>query len=88
MKTPFPYFGGKSRIAPLVWTRFGDTPNYVEPFGGSLAVLLARPFPARTETVNDANGFIVNFWRAVQAEPEAVAKWADNPVFELDLSLC
>ena len=85
LKAPFPYFGGKSRIAPLVWTRFGDTPNYVEPFGGSLAVLLARPFPVRTETVNDASGFIVNFWRAVQSEPNAVAKWADNPVFESDL---
>ena len=85
LKAPFPYFGGKSRIAPLVWTRFGDTPNYVEPFGGSLAVLLARPFPVRIETVNDASGFIVNFWRAVQADPNEVAKWADNPVFESDL---
>ena len=40
---PFPYFGGKSRIAHLVWERFGDVPNYVEPFAGSLAVLLGRP---------------------------------------------
>lgn len=40
---PFPYFGGKRRAAPMIWPRLGDTPNYIEPFAGSLAVLLARP---------------------------------------------
>lgn len=39
LKAPFPWFGGKSRVAPQVWERFGDVDNYVEPFAGSLAVL-------------------------------------------------
>jgi hypothetical protein len=82
---PFPYFGGKRRVAHLVWERFGDVPNYVEPFAGSLAVLLARPHPPRTETVNDADCMVANFWRAVQRDPEAVARWADWPVNEADL---
>lgn len=43
MNAPFPYFGGKSRVADLVWSRFGDVKNYVEPFCGSCAVLLKRP---------------------------------------------
>lgn len=43
LKAPFPWFGGKSRVAHIVWERFGDVPNYVEPFAGSLAVLLRRP---------------------------------------------
>jgi hypothetical protein len=47
LRAPFPYFGGKSRAAHLVWAAFGDVPNYVEPFAGSLAVLLGRPTPAR-----------------------------------------
>lgn len=89
MKAPFPYFGGKSRVADIVWERFGDTPNYVEPFFGSGAVLLSRPdshdWAQRIETVNDADGLLSNFWRAVQAEPEAVAHWADWPVNENDL---
>lgn len=86
MKAPFPYFGGKSRVAPLVWQRFGDTPNYVEPFAGSLAVLLAREnWQGRIETVNDADCMISNFWRAVSADPEAVASHADWPVNEADL---
>lgn len=43
LKAPFPYFGGKSRVASIVWERFGDIANYVEPFFGSGAMLIARP---------------------------------------------
>src|SRR5690606_27363744 len=35
--------------------------------------------------VNDKDGFISNFWRAVQADPDAVAHYADWPVIENDL---
>ena len=42
-----PVVWGKSRVADLVWKRFGDTPNYVEPFFGSGAVLLKRPACAK-----------------------------------------
>jgi len=80
-----PTFGGKSKVAAEVWSRFGDVPNYVEPFFGSGAVLLARPHAPSTETINDADGFVANFWRAVQADPEAVARFADWPVNECDL---
>ena len=83
---PFPYFGGKSSVADIVWSAIGDVPNYVEPFFGSGAVLFMRPGGAgEIETVNDADGFLANFWRAVQHDPEATAAWADNPVNEADL---
>jgi DNA adenine methylase len=86
MQAPFPYFGGKSRIASAVWERFGTVRNYVEPFFGTGAVMLLRPQPfTGTETVNDADGMISNFWRAISADPEAVAFHADNPVNENDL---
>ena len=88
-RAPFPYFGGKSRVAAEVWARFGDVPNFVEPFFGSGAVLLARPdahdWPRRVETVNDIDGFISNFWRSVRADPDAVAHHADWPVSECDM---
>ncbi len=79
--------GGKSRIAREVWRRFGDTPNLVEPFFGSGAVLLGRPpFDGnRIETVNDIDAHLSNFWRALRADPDAVAYHADWPVSELDL---
>lgn len=85
MKSPFPWFGGKSSVAAEVWRRFGDVPNYIEPFFGSGAVLLARSRPGHTETVNDLDGFVSNFWRAVKHDPEAVAAWVDYPVIERDL---
>lgn len=85
LKSPFPYFGGKSRVADLVWKRLGDVDNFVEPFAGSLAVTLRRPQPGKIETVNDANHYIVNFWRSVKQSPEIVAEFADHPVTEADL---
>jgi DNA adenine methylase len=84
LTAPFPWFGGKSRVASAVWERFGDVRNYVEPFAGSLAVLLARPSDAKVETVNDKDCYISNFWRAVQQDPEQVAFFADSPVNEAD----
>ena len=86
MKSPWPYFGGKARIAANVWARFGPVANYVEPFFGSGAVLLNRPDAPGIETINDKDHFVANFWRAVQADPEAVAHYADNPVNETDLT--
>lgn len=85
MKAPFPWFGGKSRVAPIVWDRFGDVRNYVEPFAGSLAVLLGRQTEPKIETVNDLDCWIANFWRALQADPEELAVHADWPVNEADL---
>ena len=84
---PFPWFGGKSRAAPLAWDALADVHSYVEPFAGSLAILLGRPGGAgRIETVNDRDGMISNFWRAVAADPDAVAHHADWPVNETDLT--
>ncbi len=83
---PFPWFGGKSRVARAVWKRFGDATNYIEPFFGSGACLLHRPLPfAGNETVNDFDGLVANFWRAVKSDPDAVANYADWPVNENDL---
>lgn len=88
IKCPYPWFGGKARIAPLVWERFGDVKNYVEPFFGGGAVLLKRPawHKGHVETINDINAFLTNFWRAVKADPDAVAHHADWPVNEIDLA--
>lgn len=85
LKAPFPYFGGKRRAASLVWDALGNVDHYVEPFCGSAAVLLARPHEGRCETVNDLDGMIANFWRAVKHAPDAVAEACDWPVTEADL---
>jgi DNA adenine methylase len=84
LRAPFPWFGGKSRVASLVWERFGDVQNYVEPFFGSGAVLLARPHSPKTETINDLDVMVANFWRSLQNDPDAVVVAADRPVNEAD----
>jgi hypothetical protein len=85
---PFPWFGGKSRAAELIWSRFGaaDLGNYVEPFLGSAAVFLQRP-AAFTGwiTLNDLDGHVVNFWRSVRFSPAETAAHAAAPVLECDL---
>ena len=78
-------FGGKRRAADLVWSVLGPVDHYVEPFCGSAAVLLARPDEPRCETVNDLDGMVANFWRALRSDPAAVAGWCDWPVTEVDL---
>ena len=86
LQAPFPYFGGKRKAAETVWPAFGVVDNYVEPFAGSAAVLLAAPPDAtRIETINDFDGFVANFWRALAHDPDAVAHAADWPVNEVDL---
>jgi len=87
-KAPFPWFGGKSQAAPLVWQLLGDVDHYVEPFCGTMAVLLERPHPCNrtyySETVSDADGLLVNAWRGIQWHPDEVAEHASWPVSEAD----
>ncbi len=85
LKAPFPWFGGKSRAVDAVWGAFGEVDCYVEPFAGSAAMLLAAPEGKRVETINDFDGFVANFWRALAHDPDAVAHAADWPVNEVDL---
>ena len=89
MKAPFRYFGGKSKVASLVWSRLDhNTHHYFEPFAGSLAVLLGRPQASRkstVETVNDMDGMVVNFFRSVKHDPDTLVKYAYDPVSSVDM---
>jgi len=86
LTAPFPYFGGKRLAAKSIWGALGDVGGYVEPFCGSAAVLLARPpfTGRRVETINDADGWLVNAWRAIQLSPAEVAAHCSGPVTEID----
>ena len=85
LAAPFPYFGGKANACEQVWQAFGAVDNYVEAFAGSAAMLLGAPDGKRIATINDADGFVANFWRAIAQDPEAVAHHADWPCNEVDL---
>ena len=87
VKAPFPYFGGKTKVAADVWAALGDCKHYIEPFFGSGAVLLSRPekHVSKMETINDKDGFVANVWRSLQLSPDETARWCDWPVNHADL---
>jgi DNA adenine methylase len=68
VKPPFTYFGGKTAIADRIAALLPAHEHYVEPFAGSLAVLLAKP-PSPMETVSDLDGDLMNFWRILRDRP-------------------
>jgi DNA adenine methylase len=68
VKPPVAYFGAKTTIAAQIAALLRPHAHYVEPFAGSLAVLLAKP-PSRMETVNDIDGDLMTFWRMLRDRP-------------------
>ncbi len=67
------YLGGKMRLADRLIALMPPHQHYVEPYAGSLAVLLAKP-PAAHETVNDLDGDLVTFWRVLRDRPDDLAR--------------
>jgi DNA adenine methylase len=73
IRPPVPYFGGKITLAPQIVALFPPHRHYVEPFCGSLAVLLAKA-PADHETVNDLDGDVMAFWRVLRDRPSELER--------------
>lgn len=70
---PMAYYGGKTRLAAKIAGLLPPHEHYIEPFAGSLAVLFAKR-PARMETVNDLDGHLMAFWRALRDQPAELAR--------------
>ena len=83
---PFPWMGGKRNITEDVWKRLGNPLQYIEPFCGSAAMLLACPNPGSLEVICDMNMYVANFWRCIKFQPDAVYEWQDYPVIHVDLA--
>lgn len=69
---PFAYYGGKTSIAEKIASLLPPHEHYVEPFAGSLAVLLAK-VRSVMETVNDIDGDLMTFWRVLREHPDELA---------------
>lgn len=70
---PMAYCGGKTRLARRIAGTFVPHDHYVEPYAGSLAVLLAKE-PSKIETANDLDGDIMTFWRVLRDQPTELAR--------------
>lgn len=81
---PLKWHGGKHYLAKQIIRLMPPHVHYVEPFGGGLAVLLARdpddqslwlpPHKGVSEVVNDRHGQLMNFWRVLQT-PETFVRF-------------
>lgn len=72
MRTPLTYYGGKQKLAAQIVELMPPHVAYLEPFAGGAAVLFAKS-PAERETLNDVDGQIMRFWRALRDRPDELA---------------
>jgi DNA adenine methylase len=68
VRPPIVYFGGKIRLAERLIALMPQHQHYVEPYCGSLAVLMAKA-PVAHETVNDLDRHLMTFWRVLRQRP-------------------
>jgi DNA adenine methylase len=76
-RSPFPWFGGKQKLADDIIALFPAHAVYVEVFGGGASVLLSKR-PANLDVYNDLDEGVVNFFRCLRDEPERLV-----PLLEL-----
>jgi DNA adenine methylase len=68
MSQPLKWHGGKHYLASWILSHFPAREaytHYAEPYAGGLSVLFAHDPEGKSETVNDVNGELVNFWRVL-----------------------
>lgn len=68
--SPLKWHGGKFYLAKRIVQLMPRHTHYVEPFAGSLAVMLAKDPEGVSEVANDLDGRLSNFWRAL-VHPDA-----------------
>lgn len=81
-KAPFPYPGGKKKLTKHILPHLPNRKIYVEPFGGSGAVLLARN-KAGLEVYNDRFGGVTEFYRCIRNKA-----LLDRLIERLSLTIC
>lgn len=81
VRAPFSYPGGKSKSIEKILPHLPYTRRYVEPFGGSAAIMLAR-YPSILEVYNDRYGGVVSFYRCLRDKNkfQALCDWVELTV--------
>lgn len=70
IKTPVSWMGNKTSILHILYALFPQKyGRYIEPFGGSGAVLLGKKTPDKFEVYNDYNHNLVNLFRCMRDCP-------------------
>lgn len=75
IKTPVTWVGNKTSILPIIYQVIPlEYYRYVEPFGGSGAVMLGKSKPDKFEVYNDYNQDLVNLFHCIKERPMAFLK--------------
>lgn len=73
IKTPVSWMGNKTSILHILYALFPlKYERYIEPFGGSGAVLLGKKKPDKFEVYNDYNHNLVNLFQCMRDRPVAL----------------
>lgn len=73
LRPPIGYFGSKILVARRIVDLLPEHSGYIEPYCGSLAVLLAKR-PTGFEVVNDKDRDLQTFWRVLRNQPRELAR--------------
>jgi DNA adenine methylase len=73
VRSPLIWFGGKSKYAEHIISKFPQHRVYVEPFGGAAHVISQKP-RATHEVYNDIDGNVVNFIVESTKDPEKLIR--------------
>lgn len=90
MNSPIKWHGGKHYLARKIVDLMPPHTHYVEPYAGSLAVLLARNPNGVSEVANDLDGRLTNFWDVLRSpgeHRELIRKLTVTPFSEVEWKL-
>ncbi|TMR92128.1 DNA adenine methylase [Nonomuraea basaltis] len=73
LRPPFQYYGATGKLAPILASLLPKHEVYYEPFARSAAVFFAKD-PAEIETINDIDGDLIAFMRALRDQPRALQR--------------
>lgn len=83
---PFRWYGGKYSHLDFILPQLPQTERYIEPFGGSAAVLINRD-PSPVETYSDLDGDVVTFFKILREDrDELLEKIALTPFSREELA--
>lgn len=68
MNSPISWPGGKRLLANRIVEMFPEHTGYASVFAGALWDLFKKP-PSKSESVNDINGELMNFYRVIKEKP-------------------
>lgn len=77
MKTPISYYGGKQNLISEILPLVPAHQQYVEPFCGGASLFWAKR-PSPNECINDSDERVINFWRVLQTDFEALQERIQN----------